>query len=230
MNMNDIKPASAFAQNYGVKALVYGPAGVGKTPLINTAPNPLLICCEPGLLSMKNSNVPTYLADTNARVDEAFAWLFGSQEARKFDTIGFDSVSFWAERVATEETSKKSQSGNKVDGKAAYGKMAERVYEPLYKLYMMQYKHAYLIAKECLVEVDGVNVKQPYFPGQKLNTQIPYLYDYVLYMNKAIIPGVGERVALRTRGNMGLLARSRIELAELEPCDLAALFAKAMAS
>lgn len=228
MNLSDIKPASAFAQNYGVKALVYGPPGKGKTPLINTAPNPILCCCEPGLLSMRNSNVPTFMADTNAKVDDFFMWLFGSNEARKFDTVGFDSASFWAERVATEETSKRSQSGNKVDGKAAYGKMAERVYEQLYKLYMMPQKHTYIIAKETLVDVDGVMTRMPYFPGNKLNTQIPYLYDYVLYLNETIIPGVGERMALRTKGNMGLLARSRIPLNDFEPPDLGALFAKAM--
>lgn len=229
MNLNDIKPASAFAQNYGVKAVVYGPPGVGKTPLIATAPNPILLCCEPGLLSMRNSNVPTYLADTNAKVEEFFAWLFGSREADKFDTVGIDSVTFWAERVAVEESSKLSQSGNKVDGKAAYGAMARRVYEQLYKLYLMPRKHAYLICKQTYIEIQGVNQLNPAFPGKELNKSVPYLYDYVLYMNKFIIPGVGERIALKTRGDMGIIARSRIPLNDYEPCDLGALFAKAMA-
>lgn len=39
----------------GIKLAVYGGAGIGKTRLSATAPNPLIISAESGLLSLKDS-------------------------------------------------------------------------------------------------------------------------------------------------------------------------------
>ena len=52
MDIRDLKAASEHAQNFGVKAIVYGPAGTGKTPILNTAPRPVLLATEAVLLSM----------------------------------------------------------------------------------------------------------------------------------------------------------------------------------
>ena len=43
MNIKDLKPASEFAQNFGIKAIVYGPAGVGKSHLLKTLVNTFAI-------------------------------------------------------------------------------------------------------------------------------------------------------------------------------------------
>ena len=110
MQQSDLRPAKEFAQNFGVKALIYGPAGTGKTPLINTAPRPLLLACEPGLLSMRGSNVPTYPAYTAAKIDEFFKWFFGSTEVKNFDTIAVDSVSQMAD-IYLQEASKTIKHG-----------------------------------------------------------------------------------------------------------------------
>ena len=53
MNINDLKPASALALRLGVKCVAYGPPGSGKTPISNTAPNPVMLVTEPGMLSMR---------------------------------------------------------------------------------------------------------------------------------------------------------------------------------
>jgi hypothetical protein len=62
MDIRSLRPARDFAVQYGVKAIVYGPPGSGKTPVINTAPRPVMLVCEPGLLSMRTSTVPTFFA------------------------------------------------------------------------------------------------------------------------------------------------------------------------
>ena len=97
MNLSSLKPASEFAKNYGVKAIVYGSAGSGKTPIINTCPNPVLLACEPGLLSLRGSKVPTWEAYSADKVDEFFEWFFKSNETKKFDTLAIDSISQMAE-------------------------------------------------------------------------------------------------------------------------------------
>ena len=94
MDIKDLKMAHEFATSYGFKAIIYGAAGTGKTPLVQTAPRPLLLACEPGLLSMRGSQVPTYQADTVAKIEEFFKWFLNSKEANQFDTLAVDSVSF----------------------------------------------------------------------------------------------------------------------------------------
>ena len=42
----------------GLKVLVYGQAGAGKTTLIKTLPKPLILSAEGGLLSLRKENLP----------------------------------------------------------------------------------------------------------------------------------------------------------------------------
>jgi hypothetical protein len=144
------------------------------------------------------------------------------------DLIVIDSISQMCELYLAQELSKKSASGNKVDGKAAYGEMARKCLFHLTNLYFMREKHTYLICKQGYQEIDGVNCLTPYFPGKDLNIKVPHLYDFVLRLDKFFIQGVGQRQALRCIGSMAELARDRSgRLSEFEPCDLAALFKKA---
>lgn len=119
MRTSDLQPAGNFARQYGVKMLAYGPPGSGKTPLINTAPRPVLLITEPGMLSMRE--VPyRQEAPTVERIDEFFDWLFRSNESRNFDTVGVDSTSQLAEIVVKAELKRNR------DGRKAYGEMARR--------------------------------------------------------------------------------------------------------
>jgi len=233
--MSDFVPANQLARMYGVKGMYYGPAGGGKTPMLQTAPRPLLLAIEPGLGSLRNSNVPTYDAINNLkRVDEFFKWLLGSHEVRNFDTIGLDSGSYLAELIRLEELSKKSNSGAKVDGKAAYGEISKRTYRYLFDLYALQQKHVYLTCKQGTANIDGMEMTVPYFPGKDLYSTVPGLYDVIAQVGKFQVPGYGEQRAIRMRGTMTTLARHRTDgqnanpCNDFEPCDLTALFGKIM--
>jgi hypothetical protein len=76
----------------------------------------------------------------------------------------------------------------------------------------------------------GVNCRHPYFPGQDLNVKVPHLFDEILHLAPAVIPGIaGEQIAFRTKGQFGIMARDRSgRLSELEYPDLTSLFAKCM--
>lgn len=224
MKESDLKAASTLAKRLGVKMVAYGPPGAGKTPIFNTAPNPVLCATEPGLLSMRNSNVPTWEAHTPERIEEFMNWLFGSAEAKKFDTVGFDSVSQLAEIILVQEL------GRHKDGRKAYGEMARRVMSMLNALYFMPQKHMYLIAKMATEEVGTMKIRRPYFPGQDLNVKVPHMFDQICYVAKATVPGVmGDVTAFRTQGTIDIMARDRSgQLAELESPNLAAIFAKCM--
>lgn len=223
MQMNQLRPASDFALRYGAKTVVYGPPGSGKTPVLNTAPRPVLLCIEPGMLSMRQSNVPTWAGFTPKHIDEFFDWVLKSNEAANFDTICVDSVSQMAEVILEEEL------GRNRDGRKAYGEMSRRVMKHMNGIFFAQRKHTYLICKQATVEDNAARMFRPYFPGQDLNVKIPHLFDVTMHLAVHNIPGVGQHKAFRTAPSFDAVARDRSgKLNEFEPCDLTALFNKIM--
>lgn len=225
MNQADLRPAKQFAQQYGCKSLIYGPPGSAKTPIANTCPRPVMLACESGLLSMRNSNVPTWQAFTPERIEEFFKWFFHSNENKNFDTLVIDSAPQLADIYLQAILSGKSKAGNKVHGQAAYGQMANEVMDHLRPLYYMQQKHAYVICKETEVS----NVKRPYFPGQILNVDVPHLYDFIIHCGIKNIPGVGTQLAFQCNQSIDVLARNRTgNLNDFEPPNFSALVSKAM--
>jgi hypothetical protein len=219
MNLNDLRPANEFAQLYGCKVCCYGPPGSGKTPLLNSASRPLLLACEPGLLSMRGSTIPTYTAFEPKRIDEFFEWVISSNEVNNFDTIGIDSVSEMASIYLIEALKKNKH------GMAAYGDMAEAVEKQLRRIYFMKNKHVYAIAKQELIE----GSKRPYMPGRYLPVSLPHLFDFILHLDIQNVPGVGQVKAFRCNGDMTTMARARTgNLNDFEPPNLSQLFQKAM--
>lgn len=224
MNLSQLRPAHQLAQNFGVKSIIYGGPGSGKTPLSNTLPNPVLMVVEPGMMSMRNSNVPSALCDTPAKIDDFMKWAKESSEAKKFDTIAIDSISQMAELFL-----ERSIVTNK-HGMAAYGEMATDTYEHLRNLFYMPQKHVYLIAKEGTVEIGGIKKKRPYFPGQELNVKVPHLFDEIWHIGLETVPGqLGQVSAIRSRENFDCVARDRSGmLNELEPPHIGNLISKIM--
>jgi len=237
MQMFQLKPASQLARRYGVKSVVFGAPGSGKTPLMNTAPRPVLLVTEPGMLSMRGSNIPAWEAYTAPLITEFFDWFMKSREASNFDTLGIDSISNIAEIILAEELAKVKH------GMKAYGNMSERTMKVCNDLFYMPQKHIVMIAKQALIEngrqtilqngevtYEPIMQKRPFFPGKDLNVKVPHLFDNVLHLGEAMVPGMPKAVrALRTKEIPEVFARDRLgNLAELEPPDLSALFAKAM--
>lgn len=204
MQMSDLKAAGEFAQNFGCKCIIYGPAGSAKTPIFNTAPRPVLLATEPGLLSMRGSTIPTWEAYTPERINEFFKWFFNSAETKNFDTLGIDSASQIADihLLAAQKTNK--------HGLKAYGEMAENTIEHLRTLYYTRYKHTYVICKEEIKDLDGQSMRRPYFPGQVLPISVPHLYDFILRLAKTNVPEAqGEVLAFQCNSSYNVLSRNR---------------------
>jgi len=225
MDAKDLKPASDHAKIYGCKAIIYGAPGSAKTPLINTAPRPILLACETGLLSMRNSNVPTYLATTTQLIDEFFKWFLNSNESKNYDTLCIDSASQLADIYLQAAMNGTSSSGKKVHGLAAYGEMATSVMGHLRPLYYMAQKHAYVICKQ---NVEN-GMSRPFFPGNQLNVDVPHLYDFILHLGIKNVPGAGQVKAFQCNETFDVLARNRTgNLLDYEPPHFGQLVQKAM--
>lgn len=221
MQLSDLRPVSNYAINYGAKAIIYGGAGSGKSPVASTAPRPFMMVCEPGMLSMTKFKFPAIPAFTVTEIDDRFAWIFGSNETKNFDTICIDSVSQMCEIIVTDELKK-----NK-DGRKAYGELSRKVMDKLNGLYFMPEKHLYLICKQ---QVTEDNCKRPYFPGRDLPIKVPHLFDFILHLGIQNVPGMGQVSAFRCNQAIDVLARARTgNLSDYEPPDFGKLIAKALA-
>ena len=214
--------STSDAHSNGVKIVVYGQAGAGKTSLITTLPDPVIISAEGGLLSISDSGLPFIEVNSMETLKEAYMWVAESVEAKGFQSVAIDSISEIAEVVLAHE-----KRVNK-DGRAAYGEMQVQVIEIMRAFRDLQGKHVYFSAK-CEKSQDemGRVLYSPSMPGNKLAQQIPYLVDEVFAL-RVERDGEGNTQRALMCDSDGLwLAKDRSgKLEAWEAPDLGAIIAK----
>ena len=193
-------PADAVREQ-GIKMLVYGAAGSGKTVLCATANEPtLIISTEAGLLSIKDAPKRIQIVECNTReeVDEVLDYL---SQNKLPNWVCIDSISEIAEVVLAEELTKTK------DPRKAYGELA--------------------VIMTALVKRFGGLMYSPGMPGQKMGQQLPYFFDLVCAM-RVTTDKEGNLVReLQTNRDDQYEAKDRSgKLDIFEPQNLAALRSK----
>jgi phage nucleotide-binding protein len=185
--------------------LVYGKAGMGKTTLCATAPNPIILSAEAGLLSLRGHNIPVIEIKTIDDLMEAYQWATESEEAKHFETVCLDSLSEIAEVVLNnaKRTTK--------DPRQAYGELIERMGTTIRSFRDLSGKHVYMSAKQESIKDDTVGTTSygPSMPGSKLGGQLPYLFDIVLRLNIGKTAEGVEYRYLQTRPDFQSEAKDR---------------------
>jgi hypothetical protein len=205
----------------GVKCLVYGEAGVGKTRLCSTAPNPIIISAESGLLSLADKDIPVVEIKTMAEAVECYEWLKLSANA-KYDTICLDSISDLAEVLLAE------YKGGTKDPRNAYGSMADDAADLIRKFRDLPRVNVYFIAKLKRLEDDnGVISFIPSVPGQQLLQSLPYFFDELFALRHGKTKEKVEYTYLQTKGDFQWIAKDRSgTLDKIEKPNLQELFNK----
>lgn len=206
----------------GVKLLVYGNAGAGKTSLIPTLPNPVVLSAEGGLLSIADADVPFVEVSSYDTLMEAYAWLTQSAEAKGFDSVALDSISEIAEVVLNHE--KKIAK----DPRAAYGNMQEQMSDLIRAFRDLPEKHVYFTAKcEKATDETGRLLFAPSMPGNKTGQQLPYFFDEVLALRvEKDAEGKSQRALMCDSDGIWLAKDRSGKLGTWESPDLGALIAK----
>lgn len=170
----NLKSTGTLSQN-GVKLLVYGQAGAGKTSLIKTLPEPVVLSAEGGLLSIQDADLPFIEISSMEALKEAYEWLTNSAEAKQFKSVALDSISEIAEVVLNFE--KKATK----DPRQAYGAMQEQMADIIRSFRDLPGRHVYMSAKlEKTQDEMGRVLYAPSMPGNKTGQALPYFFDEVL--------------------------------------------------
>lgn len=215
-------PISKMRQDNGVKCLIYGGPGVGKTPLGLTAPKPVILVTETGTLSVGNSQIPAWPAFTLQAIEEFFMWANGSREFAQFDSLVIDSFSNLCEIIIAHLLRGKSKSGNQVNGLKAYGELETRAMELVFWLLGLPRKHVFIMCKCRLNNFGHGSTNNLLLPGQQLPVKVPGEFDVIGDLGRFLIPNAGEQRAIRFAPQAGeCFPRDRSgKLSEYEPPDL----------
>lgn len=216
-----IKRPAQLAQDNGLKVLVYGAAGVGKTTLCASTGSPektLILSAEAGLLSIRESAVSAMNITSIQTLRDALAYLKAGDHP--FAWVCLDSVSEIAEQVLASEMESKK------DPRQAYGEMAVTM-EKMIKSFRDLPLNVCMVCKGKQTDDEGRMVWQPSLPGQQLAEKIPYLFDEVFCL-VAMTNKEGEtKRALRTTADGKYTAKDRSgRLEGWEAPDLAAIYKK----
>ena len=210
-----------------VKLTVYGAAGVGKTVLCSTAPNPIIISAEAGLLSLAGQDIPAIEVQNFDEFKEAYAIVRGSND---YDTVCLDSISDIAEQVLDNKMDglqrKADAEGKGMEPRQAYGKMAIEMMK-LTRAFRSMDRHIVFTAKQGMVQDSIANTLRfgPMLPGQMYTQNFPYLMDIVTCLR---VTKDGERY-LQTQPDLQYMAKDRSgQLNKAERPNLTEIFEKVM--
>lgn len=181
----------------GVKLIVYGESGMGKTMLVATLPRPLLISAESGLLSLSRKNIervfgvgtegitydiPVIKVTSIQDVEQAYQWAINpannpvdAEGRRQFESIALDSLTEIAEQCLNN--AKRTVK----DPRQAYGELIEKMQTLVRAFRDIAGLNVYMSAKMSRNkdEMTGITAYGPSMPGQKLGPELPYFFDEV---------------------------------------------------
>jgi len=217
----NLKTTGGLSAN-GVKLLVYGQAGAGKTTLITTLPKPIVLSAEGGLLSIQDADLPFIEIGSMDDLMEAYEWLTGSAEAKGYGSVALDSISEIAEVVLNSE--KKIAK----DPRQAYGAMQEKMADVIRAFRDLPDRHVYMSAKlEKTQDEMGRVTYAPSMPGNKTGQALPYFFDEVLALRvEKDADGASQRALMCDSDGLWLAKDRSGKLGAWEAPDLGEIIAK----
>jgi phage nucleotide-binding protein len=166
----NIKNTKTVANN-GIKMLVYGQAGAGKTSLIKTLPAPIVLSAEAGLLSIAGADIPYIEIHNFAELEEAYNYV--KNHSSEYGTVVLDSISEIAEVVLAAEKDKAK------DPRQAYGALLDTM-NAMIRAFRDLPLNVYFSAKMDKIQDDTARIYYgPSSPGTKVSQALPYFFDEV---------------------------------------------------
>jgi phage nucleotide-binding protein len=218
-----IKSIKDSVKDTGIKVLVHGEAGAGKTVMGATAKKPtLIISAESGLLSI--AHAPEYIDVVEVKtiddVGEVYDYLALGQH--EYDWVVLDSISEIGEVLLSAE-----KRVNK-DPRAAYGNLIDAMTVIIKKFRDLPMNVMMTCKQDRKEDQDTGRARYaPSLPGARLANEIPYLFDIVGALRVETDKEGNLYRVLQTGTDMKYVAKDRSGALEMfEEPSLAGLMAK----
>lgn len=217
-----IKDTSKVGVEHGVKVIVYGKAGAGKTTLAATCPKPIIFSAESGLLSLRKHQLPYVEVSSLDVLTSLHQWCLTDPSAKRFETIVIDSISEIGEVVLNN-----AKLGVK-DPRQAYGILIEQMGNTIRAFRDLKGFNVVMMAKEHkYTNGDGIDIYGPSMPGKQLPQDLPYFPDEVFQLDIGKDNEGNSFRYLRTAPDFNHEAKDRSGCLEtFEAPDLGAIIAK----
>lgn len=224
----------------GVKVLVHGGSGSGKTVLMATMPSPILISAESGLLSLRRKNLEQMFGVATPGIEydvkvikvttvedlaAAHAWCKANAWSNGFRSVGLDSISEIMEQVLSNAKAQVK------DPRQAYGELIEKGQMLVRAFRDLPGLNICVAAKQepAKDELSGVTRYGPSVPGSKLGPSLPYFFDEVFALRIGKQTDGREFRYLQTQPDLQYEAKDRSGmLAPMEYPHLGAVFSKVL--
>jgi len=165
---------SKSVEKTGLKVLVHGPPGSGKTRLCATTGDlerTLIISCEAGLLSLADVAPQVAVAEISSLADLGKIYTYLTTQDHDYTWVCLDSVSEIAEVCLADEKKKAK------DGRMAYMTMADKMASEFRKFRDLPL-NIYFSAKQEPRSADNA-WNRPSMPGKALTNDVAFFFDEV---------------------------------------------------
>lgn len=170
----EFKNTKDLDRNPNLNILIYGPPGIGKTTFSATAPKPLIINLEDGLMSIKDRDVAYVSCATIMDVKEAIHK--GVEDG--FKTIVFDTLTRYSELLM--DLLLLADKNKETPDFLHWGQLVSRITKMCWALQKKNINTIYL-CHEKEVEEEGRLIKRPLLNGS-LVQKIPGIMDVCGYL------------------------------------------------
>jgi AAA domain len=204
-----------------VNVFVYGPSGTGKTVLCSTAPKPVIISSERGLMSIAEFDIPVLEISSLEDLKEAYEKV---KKSKEFETVCLDSISDIAETCLMAFKQK-----NK-DMRKAFMDLQDEITDMCRKFRDLKL-NTYVVGKSIeSTDAGGQTTVALSMPSKRLANDIPYIFDLVLAMRAEVGDNKEVEYFLQTKPSAKYYAKDRSKtLDPFEDADLSKIFAKVAA-
>jgi len=179
----EIISSKGLVNKKGIKILLYGNSGVGKSSQFKYTGKTILISAESGELVLNDANnVDVIRVKTLADLKEAY--LYVEQNTNKYDTVGIDSLTEVGQMIVAD-LKKDPEFSSMKDGMKLWMKFSEIMLSIAKSFRDLDGINVIITALSESVKNGFDELIMPMIPAKKVQAQLPSLYDEVLYLRSS---------------------------------------------